>query len=138
MNTIILCALITINISYTWWFGGTFFSSAPGDVSNDQVIETPTNENPTSLIPSASDRRSSRDIGVQAFSLEIEEEKKKTWASQTEQQLLSKATETNQKEFRKCKQTDTSDACGRARTCVCVSVRGFSLKHLTITSMNNV
>lgn len=91
---------------------------APGDSTQDQVTQTSTDEIPTPLA-SASDRRSSRDIGVQAFSLEIEEEKKKTWASQTEPQPPAKDTETKLKEFRKCKRINNGyDTCCVSEICV--------------------
>lgn len=64
-----------------------FACAAPGEAHNEIVIQTPTIENATSLTAgTTNDRRPSRDIGVQAFSLEIEEEKTKTTTSQTEHQ----------------------------------------------------
>lgn len=87
--------------------------TAPGDINN----ETPTNERSTflaSATTSTSDRRSSRDIGVQAFSLEIEEEKKTLTDDQNEkppskpqlqqqQPPQAKISDTKRKELRKCK-----------------------------------
>lgn len=80
---------------------------APGEVSNDHIIEAPTNELPTPL-SNSSDRRSSRDIGVQAFSLEIEEEKKKLIDDKNEQHPPAKTSETKRRDYHKCKQNETS------------------------------
>lgn len=79
---------------------------APGEVSNDHIIETPTNELPTPL-SNSSDRRSSRDIGVQAFSLEIEEEKKKLIDDKNEHPT-AKTSEIKRRDYHKCKQNETS------------------------------
>lgn len=95
---------------------------APGDISTDHDCETPINETSPPL-PSASactdanasDRRSSRDIGIQAFSLEIEEEKKKLiddqnatatsppTSSSTPLSSQAKTSDIKRREFRTCK-----------------------------------
>lgn len=98
-----------------------FVSAAPGETHNENVIQTPSNENSTLLTAcNTNDRRPSRDIGVQAFSLEIEEEKTKASASQKEHQSQQqqqqqqhqchhqnhppslKTAEASRKDFRKC------------------------------------
>lgn len=77
---------------------------APGDVSNDHIIETPTNEIPTPLSEHG-DRRSSRDIGVQAFSVEIEEEKRQLIDDKHHiEQPPAKTSETKCREYHKCEQ----------------------------------
>ncbi|XP_031631573.1 uncharacterized protein LOC116345922 isoform X2 [Contarinia nasturtii] len=89
-------------------------SMTPGDVSNNHDIQTPTNERPRTLASvgtCTSDRRASRDIAVQAFSLEIEEEKKKLYDSQIEKQPSTSQAkigcDTKRKEFRKCPQSES-------------------------------
>ncbi|XP_055322618.1 uncharacterized protein LOC129578306 isoform X2 [Sitodiplosis mosellana] len=88
-------------------------SMTPGDVSTDHACKTPTNETSTPLPSastdsSASDRRSSRDIGIQAFSIEIEEEKKKlidgknAKASPLPPPSQAKTGDNKRREFRTC------------------------------------
>lgn len=70
---------------------------APGDQSIKHDIETATNDCELAL-PIAHERRLSRDIGVQAFSLEIEEEKRKSIDIRCE---ADQSTDTKRKEYRK-------------------------------------